>query len=84
MEVVAVGGAGVTGLGGKLGTAALAIVVGGSDFTMEGVAVVAAGLAKKLGTAGCARVGTVVNVGVGVGVTDNLFAGSTDIILTTS
>ena len=76
LEVVVVGGAGVTGLGGKLGTAALVVVVGGSDFTMEGVAVVVAGLAKKLGTAGCARAGTVVDVGVGVGVTNKLFVGS--------
>ena len=75
LEVVVVGGAGVTGLGGKLGTAVLVVVVGGSDFTMEGVAVVVAGLAKKLGTAGCARAGTV-DVGVGVGVTNKLFAGS--------
>ena len=82
--MVVVGGAGVTGLGGKLDTAVLAVVAGGSDFTMEGVVVVVAGLAKKLGTAGCARAGTVVDVGVGVGITNKLFAGSTDIILTTS
>ena len=67
-----VGGAGVTGLGRKLGTTVLVVMVGGSDFTVEAVA---AGLAKKLGTADCAEVGTV-DVGVGVGVANTFFAGS--------
>ena len=76
LEVVVVGGAGVTGLERKLGTAVLVTVVGGSGFTVEGMVVVVAGLAKKLGTADCAGTGTVVDVGAGVGVTNKFFAGS--------
>ena len=66
LEVVVIGGAGVAGLEGKLGTTVLFAVVEGSGFMVEGVAVVVAGLAKKLGTADCTGAGTVVDVDVGV------------------
>jgi hypothetical protein len=72
LEVVVVGGAGVTGLERKLGTTVLATVVGGSGFMVEAVAVVGDGLAKKFGTADCAGAGTVVDAGAA----NKFFAGS--------
>lgn len=75
MEVAVIGGAGVTGLE-KLGTTVLFTVVEDSGFMAEGVTVVVAGLAKKLGTADCAGAGTVVDVGAGVGVLNKVLAGS--------
>ena len=70
LEVVVVGGARVVGLG-KMGTVAL-VVVEGSGFTVG----VVAGLAKKLGTVGCAGAGTVEDVGAGVGIANGFFGGS--------
>ena len=76
LEVV--GGAGVTGLEKKLGTVALVVVVvvSGSGFVVE-AGIVAAGLAKNRGAAGCTGAGTVVeDVGAGVGAANKFFAGS--------
>jgi len=75
LEVVVVGGAGVTGLE-KLGTTVLFTVVEGSGFMVEGVAVVVVGLAKKLGTADCAGAGIAVDVGAGAGVLNMFLADS--------
>jgi hypothetical protein len=77
LEVVVVGGAGVTGLEKKLGTAVLVAVMEGSGFVAEDGMVVGVGLVKKLGTAGCAGAGRVVEVvGAGVGVANKFFGGS--------
>lgn len=77
LGVVVVGGAEVTGLEKKLGTAVLVAMVRGPGFAAEAGMVVVAGLAKKLGTADCVEVGTVVDdVCVGVDVTSKFFAGS--------
>lgn len=77
LEVMVVGGAGVTGLEKKLGTVVLVAVAEGSGFVVEVGVVVGVGLAKKLGRAGCAGTGTVTEgVGAGVGVTNKFCAGS--------
>jgi hypothetical protein len=77
LEVTVVDCGGTAGLEKKLGTVVPAAVVEGSDFMVGVGKVVVAGLAKKLGTAGCAGTGTVLeDVGVGVGAMKMFFVGS--------
>ena len=75
MLAVFVGCVGAVGL--KKPDTALVALVEGSGFGVGIGRVVEVGLAKKLGTAGSAGVGTVVeDVGAGVGVTNRFFVGS--------